>query len=237
MAKRGDLERAKNFFILDFGTRGSSNSILVEEIVEKLLGDVGMFKIGLNLLTKEGGLKAISAVKKNHGIIFYDGNFNDQSIEVIKQSVEIIVKEGVKMFTVNMSFGALDIVRQAVESKGESEVCVVIPPSGDFAIMAQHAFTLGCSAVLCSPEQLINIRLIPELSRLKKVVYGVLPAFMQGENPNVMTLKEAINFGANHIILNHDDIVVFYKAKGILREEVTLNILEEIAEVFNTGKE
>lgn len=221
-----ELERAKNYVILDFGPYVFSKIFEVEETVGRLFDFVGMFSIGLSLLTKEGGIRAISSIKKNHGKIFYNGNFNDESYEVIKQSVKSIVENGVQMFTVSPW-----ILRQALKSKGESEVCIVLPPSGDLALIAQHAFSLGCDAILCSPVQLRKIGLIPELVGLKKVVYGVRPAFIQGENPKEMTPKEAINFGADHMIFNYEDFTKSF-SEGMFPEGVAQCILEEIADVF-----
>ena len=224
-----ELERAKTFVILDFGPYVFQKIFGVEEIVGRLFDFVGMFNIGLSLLTKEGGMRAISSVKRNHGKIFYNGNFNDDSIEAIKQSVETVVAEGVQMFTVNMSSGS-PVVRQAIESKGKSEVCVV-PPfiTSDIVFKAQHALNLGCDAILCSPEQLFEIGFIPELARLKKIVYGVRPAFIQGENHTKMTPNEAIRYGASGIIFCED---IMSPPKGMLPEEVAQCILEEIADIF-----
>lgn len=227
MATREKLERAKNYVILDLGSYISSNIFLVEEMVVKLLDYVEMFKIGLNLLTIEGSPKAINAVKRNHGKIFYHGNFNDESMKVIKQSVESIVKERVTMFTVNMSSS----VKQIVESKEGSKVCIVLPPSGDFVLIAKQALALGCEAVLCSPQQLKEIGLILVLLPLKKIVYGICPAFIQGENSKEMTPKEAINFGADYMIFNYEDFTKSF-SEGMLPEEVAMHILEEIADVF-----
>ena len=83
-----------------------------EELVRRLAGEVGMFKIGKQLFT-HAGPQAVRLVQELGGEIFLDLKFHDIPNTVAKAAVEA-TRMGVKMFNVHAS-GSLEMMRTTVK--------------------------------------------------------------------------------------------------------------------------
>jgi orotidine-5'-phosphate decarboxylase len=81
-------------------------------LVERLAGEVGMFKIGKQLFT-HAGPQAVQLIKELGGEIFLDLKFHDIPNTVAKAAIEA-TRLGVKMFNVHAS-GSLEMMRTTVK--------------------------------------------------------------------------------------------------------------------------
>lgn len=83
-----------------------------EELVRRLAGEVGMFKIGKQLFT-HAGPQAVRLIQELGGEIFLDLKFHDIPNTVAKAAIEA-TRMGVKMFNVHAS-GSLEMMRTTVK--------------------------------------------------------------------------------------------------------------------------
>src|SRR3954464_13589593 len=89
-----------------------------EELVRRLAGEVGMFKIGKQLFT-HAGPQAVRLIQHLGGEIFRGLGFHDIPNTVAKAAIEA-TRLGVKMFNVHAS-GSLEILRTT--AKDVERVC------------------------------------------------------------------------------------------------------------------
>lgn len=184
-------------------------------LVRHLSPHVGMFKIGLELITAIGVERAVSIVKTYSETdigVFLDGKFCDIPNTVAAASRNVVAK-GVDVFNVHASAG-IDAIRAACENKGKAKVLAVtvltsIDDANAQAIYmrdaASAAVDLGTMAVLsgadgiiCSPKEL------PLFSDLKclKVTPGVRPDWAAAQDQKrVMTPAEAVRGGATYLVI------------------------------------
>jgi len=186
------------------------------ELVKELSPYVGYFKIGLELLIKEGAPKVVQAIKEVGGKIFYDGKFNDIPT-IVAGASKTVAKLGVDFFSVHASSGK-ESVAKAVANKGNCQVLGVtvltsISPEECLSIFgekpgpkvlqfAQMLAEVGADGIICSPEELELLGQQPELAKLLKVTPGVRPLWAaDGNQKRVMTPGEAIKAGANYLVI------------------------------------
>jgi len=183
-------------------------------LCESLAGHVGAFKVGLQLITSEGGPQVVRELSK-FGRIFYDGKFNDIPNTIMGAS-RAVAGMGVWMFNVHASSG-IEAMLAATEVKGESLVLAVTVLTSLDDEECQSIFGMGttvgnkvltfakyavfhghCDGLICSPKEL------PFLSHINvlKVVPGVRPDWAsKGDQKRVMTPYEAIKAGASHLVI------------------------------------
>lgn len=140
-----------------------------QRLVEQLAPHVGMFKVGLELLTAEGAPKVVAAIQRAGGPVFYDGKFDDIPNTTGKASKAVSSMEGVAMFNVHASSG-IESVKAAVANKGDSMVLAVTvltsigeeeceeiygyPTASIVWNFIKLAAQVGCDGVICSPKEL-----------------------------------------------------------------------------------
>lgn len=214
------------------------------DLVVRLHPYVGMFKVGLELLTAEGAPKVVKAIKEAGGEIFYDGKFDDIP-NTVGNSSKQAAKLGVKIFNLHASAG-IPAMLEAVKNKGRAKVYAVTvltsidehnsnivfgsPTKAKVLQMAREATLAGCDGIICSPQELEMLGSCPELSSLKKMTPGIRPAFSQvNDQKRVMTPAEAIKAGAHLLVIGRP----ITKPDGMTPEEAALKVLEEIAEVLD----
>ena len=185
-------------------------------LVDLLQPDVGCFKVGLELLTNEGAPRVVRAIKEAGGKIFYDGKFKDIPNTVAGAS-KAVAKLGVDMFNVHAS-GGVDMMKAAVDNKGESKVLAVTvltslteedahtiygAPSKDKVIeFARWAKIAGIDGLICSPQELQVLGYQKELEGLLRVTPGVRPEWASaGDQKRVMTPGEAVKAGADYLVI------------------------------------
>lgn len=186
------------------------------ELVEKLSLYVGLFKVGLQLLTSEGSPKVVQMIKGAGGDIFYDGKFKDIPNTVAGAS-KAAAKLGVDMFNVHAS-GGIEMMRAAVANKGESKVLAVtvltslseedahsiygVPSKVKVVDFARWAKIAGVDGIICSPQELQVLGKQKELDSFLRVTPGVRPEWAgAGDQKRVMTPGEAVMAGADYLVI------------------------------------
>lgn len=213
-------------------------------LVKRLHPYVGMFKVGLELLTAEGAPNVVRAIHKAGGKVFFDGKFDDIPNTIGKSSKQV-AKLGVKIMNLHAS-ASLPAMIEAVKNKGRSKVYVVsvltsinehdsniifgAPTKAKVLQMAREATLAGCDGLICSPQELEMLASYPEISSLKKMTPGIRPEFSQvNDQKRVMTPAEAIKAGAYYLVIGRP----ITEPEGMTSEEAALKILEEIAPVLD----
>lgn len=185
-------------------------------LVEILSPYVGMFKVGLELITAEGGPKVVEFIDSLGGKIFYDGKFDDIPNTVAGAS-KAVARMGVKMFNVHASAG-IDAMMAAVENKGRSLVLAVTvltsreendaylsfgaPTKAKVLQFARDAKLAGCDGIVCSPQELELLGKRRELKGLLKVTPGIRSVNSKPDDQNrTMTVPEAIRAGADYLVI------------------------------------
>lgn len=92
-------------------------------LVNELGPFVGGFKVGLQLLTSQGAPRVVETVKKKGAKLLFDGKFHDIP-NTVAGAAKAVAKMGVDMFTVHAS-GGVDMMREAVSNRGNSDVLAV----------------------------------------------------------------------------------------------------------------
>lgn len=236
------LERARKKVVLALDVNNLEQAV---NLIEKLSPYVGMFKVGLELLTTYGAPRVINILKLHHVKIFYDGKFDDIPA-TIAGAVKAVVAFNVSIFNIHASASMASIL-SAVENKGRSKLYAVSvltsidennsnivfggPPKAKVLQMAREVALAGCDGLICSPQELEMLRSCPELNGLKIMTPGIRPAFSQlNDQKRTMTPAEAIKAGADYLVIGRP----ITKPDSMSQQEAALKVLEEIAEVLDT---
>lgn len=196
-----------------------------DRLVIRLLGKVGGFKLGLELLTSHGHETARLALAGGFRLM-YDGKFHDIP-NTMKGAARNATLLGASTFTVHASAG-VKAMRAAVEGVDEAmkdrvgkkrptilavtvltsldnQDCInifkVLPKAGvrRFANMAVDA---GVTGLVCSPQELAVIQEDEHLRQLYLVIPGTRPSWASTDDQaRVMTPAEAIRLGANELVI------------------------------------
>lgn len=138
----------------------------------KLAGTVGLFKIGLELLTAAGPA-VVRNVREQTGVsVFFDGKFHDIP-NTVAGAVRAAVRAGAAMLNVHAA-GGVDMMRaakeaaaEAAESEGGSPPVVL----GVTVLTSIDAETLAAAGVPGSPgEQVVRLACLARLAGLDGVV-------------------------------------------------------------------
>ena len=194
------------------------NVVQALDLVQRLGDSVSFYKIGLGMLTG-GGLALANELKQEMGKrVFLDMKFFD-----IGATVEAAVR-GIAQFDLDFLtvHGDPQVVRAAGEGKKGSDLkilAVTVLTSLDRADLdanlivpgavseiaverAARALAAGADGVICSPQEAVAVRALPEAAGRLIVTPGVRPAGAAlGDQKRVMTPAEAIRAGADHIVI------------------------------------
>jgi orotidine-5'-phosphate decarboxylase len=209
------------------------------KIIDEIGANVGAFKIGLQLFTSAGASFVRETVEK--GIkVFLDVKFHDIPNTVAKASIEV-ARLGVWMFNVHAAGGA-EMMRRTVDSVGEfcekenlakpKIIAVTVLTSSDqetlretgvereinsqVVYLAQIAAKCGLDGVVASPRETPLIRLNLENPNFIVVTPGVRPSFATNDDQKrVMTPKQAIDGGANYLVVGRPIVQADNKLKAL----------------------
>jgi orotidine-5'-phosphate decarboxylase len=192
-----------------------------KNLVRTLAPHVGLFKVGLELLTAQGAPRAVKAVQSLGGEVFYDGKFNDIP-NTTAGAVRAVIAMGVYMYNVHVSAGK-KAIEAAIESKGahpsskpfllgvtvltsiDEEESVSIFGARPGAKVLQFAHMLkdvGADGIICSPQELEFLTKDRSLKEMIKVTPGVRPIWAAaGDQKRFMTPGEAIRAGADYVVI------------------------------------
>jgi orotidine-5'-phosphate decarboxylase len=195
------------------------------EIISEIGGEVGAFKIGLQLFTAVGASFVREIVERNIKL-FLDVKFHDIPNTVAKASIEV-ARLGVWMFNVH-ALGGAEMMRRTVESV--CEVCAkenlaqpkiigvtVLTSSNQETLLevgiekeiasqvvnlARLTAQCGLDGVVASPLEISAIRQSVENRDFLIVTPGIRPAFATNDDQKrVMTPKEAVRQGADFLVI------------------------------------
>jgi orotidine-5'-phosphate decarboxylase len=185
-----------------------------------------LFKVGLELFTAFGQ-EAVQAVQKEGGHVFLDLKLHDIP-NTVSRAAEEAVKLGVEMFNLHAT-GGLEMMREtadrcrklaeklgrpsptilgvtiltSLDEENLKEVGLVGPVQERVVHLAELAQKAGIDGVVASPQEIIPIRQRCG-PRFIIVTPGIRPAFVEvskDDQKRVMTAKEAINAGADYIVI------------------------------------
>ncbi len=201
------------------------------DLVRKLESHVGYFKIGLEFINSilaslvtasnlENATKELVTIRELFSLLerqmLWDGKFKDIPNTIGKCSIPIAVM-GVEMFNVHAS-GGVEMIRSAVENKGNSKVLAVTvltslseeeaylsygaPSKAKVIQFARWAKIAGVDGLICSAQELEVLGRCEEFNDLLKVTPGIRPKWAQkGDQNRVMTPAEAIEAGADYLVI------------------------------------
>lgn len=192
------------------------------ELVGQLKDHVGLFKVGLELLTNDGGPKVVKAIQKEGGKVFYDGKFKDIPNTVAGASRAVADLE-VYMFNVHAS-GGIEMMKAAVDvlekekidfggmvlavtvltflSEEDAQLIYGQPSKTKVVQFARYANIANIDGLICSPKELSVLAQYEEFKDLLKVIPGIRPKWAQkGDQKRVMTPGEAVLAGADYLVI------------------------------------
>jgi orotidine-5'-phosphate decarboxylase len=178
----------------------------------KLLGHVGVLKVGLELFVAHGRA-AVDAVRKSGLPIFLDLKLHDipQTVESAARAVTAL---GVEYVTVHASGGA-EMIRAARRALPRTKLLAVtaltsLGPDDFDAIglardavsrLAKLAIAAGADGVVCSPQEVASLRASLGPAPLL-VVPGIRPAgSAHGDQRRTGTPAEAVRAGASMLVI------------------------------------
>jgi orotidine-5'-phosphate decarboxylase len=203
-----------------------STAVAVERVTQ-LKDHVGVFKVGLELLTSEG-VGAVHTLR-NAGAdrIFYDGKLHDIP-NTVAGAMRGVVRLGAWCVTVHAT-GGKAMLQAAVKTAHEVSTQENVPRPRVFAVtvltsigaevlsqelqvgkcvtdyvahLAQIAEEAGCDGVIASPHEIETIRNAVKTPNFLIVTPGVRPAGAdKGDQARVMTPAEAIRRGADYLVI------------------------------------
>ncbi len=195
------------------------------EIVGELFGQVGAFKIGLQLFAAAGP-EFVREIVNAGNKVFLDLKFHDIPNTVAKASVEA-VRLGVWMFNVH-TFGGSEMLRQTVREV--NEVCVreginrpliigvtVLTSANNEAMqevgvtgdvesqvvkLSQLAAGCGLDGVVASPKEVIAVKKTVADPNFLAVTPGIRPSNATGDDQKrVTTFGQAVAAGADFVVI------------------------------------
>nr|ALV85546.1 orotidine 5'-phosphate decarboxylase/HUMPS family protein [uncultured bacterium pA1] len=181
-------------------------------LIDALAPHVGLFKVGLELLTAVGAPAAVAAVRERGGRVMFDGKFCDIP-NTVAGATKAAVALGADLLTVHASAGAESIraaVREAGAAKvvgvtvltsiGESECFEIFgdSPEGKVIDFAGTLAKCGAPAVVCSPREASLLRHLP----LLRITPGIRPAWAEtGDQKRVLSPGDAVRGGADMLVI------------------------------------
>ena len=203
------------------------NAYRALHLVEKLQEHVGVFKVGLELVTATG--VQIFAKLREAGArrLFFDAKLHDIP-NTVTGAMRGVVGLGAWCVTVHATGGRamLSAAVQAAQSEAEAagvprpkvlavtvltsinetmlreELCVDLPVAEYVGKLAKMAREAGCDGVIASPHEIAVVRAAVPANGFLVVTPGVRPlGAEQGDQARVMTPEQAIRLGASHLVI------------------------------------
>lgn len=185
--------------------------------VESLSGEVGLFKMGMELFPR-GGPELVRRIRGEGYGVFLDLKFHDIP-NTVAGAVRSAAEMGVRFATVHASGGRamLAAAAEAAAGTGTTLLAVTVLTSLDDADLADVGFRVGVTdavlrladlaassgigGIVCSADEVASVR-----ARLGKdailVTPGVrLPGGEAGDQKRVVTPSEAMSRGADYIVV------------------------------------
>lgn len=193
------------------------NALDALKTVEKIGAEVSFYKIGLGMLTG-GGLALADELKSAGKRVFLDMKLFDIS-NTVHAAVAGLCQYNLDFLTVH---GDPHVVQAAVSARGDSPTKILavtfltsvnrddldlgLIKAGDMTDLtverARIALEAGADGVISSPHEAAAIRALPQAKGKLIVTPGVRPVDApSGDQKRIATPKEAIDAGADHIVV------------------------------------
>ncbi len=243
--KQADI-REKLILALDVDDVASAYNI-----IEKLAPHIKFYKLGLQLITKDGP-RMVMTLRRKGLKIFYDAKFFDIPQTVYNACYEA-ARLGVNMINVHALGGKkmISYAREAIEKAAEKMqierpllLAVTILTSMDnrdlkenlkcnydikkmVLTLAKNAKDAGADGIICSPNELKILR-----KELGDDIIIVTPGIRikkvkKDDQKRVLTPKEAIRDGADYIVVG----------RPVLQAEDKLEVIENIFNEIKAGEQ
>jgi orotidine-5'-phosphate decarboxylase len=185
------------------------------DFFDRLEGRPVFYKVGLELFVSEG-VRAVEAVRSRGGKVFLDLKLHDIP-ETVGRAVSSAMALGVELLTLHTAGGLAMMKRAAQAAQGRAKLLGVtvltslaeedlhadgIAGSMREAVVrrAKQAAQAGIAGVVCSPQEVAEVRLA--CPSLLLVVPGVRPAGADvGDQKRVATPSSAIAAGADYLVV------------------------------------
>jgi len=204
-----------------------------EQVIKNLNDKVGFFKVGIDLITVVGPLELTKRMHEYNAKIFFDAKFYD-ILNKITQTPFFMPSMNADMFSIHALSG-IEAMRKANQEKGDALLLGETPlisiskkehyeqSSTILCSLTENILKAGLDGVICSCEE---FGIVSQFDLLK-IVQGTIPEWAQtNEQKRTMTPVEAIDFGADYIVIGES---VTRPPKGIGTSLDALNlIIEEI---------
>jgi len=192
-----------------------STAVEARRLVKQLIGYVGGFKVGLELITAIGAPDAIRCVQAFGESCFFDGKFCDIP-NTVGAASRAVAGQDVWAFNLHASCGK-KAVREAMDNCGRSLVLgvTVLTSLGDEcqSIFGQPAAEKvlqfagmlngeGAHGIICSAQEIKLIRDNPAFDEMILVTPGIRPIGAdQNDQARIMTPKAAIEAGGDYLVI------------------------------------
>lgn len=220
------------------------------ELLRKLRGHTGMFKVGSRLFTAAGP-EIVREIVGAGGRVFLDLKFHDIP-QTVAGACRAAVRLGVTLFNVHGAGGS-EMLRRAVAATTETaalegltrpsliavtvltsmdapalnEVGIADTPETQVTRLAQLAAACGLDGVVASPHEIVPVRRAVEQSGFLIVTPGVHPSGgAHGDQKRVQTPAAAIRAGADYLVVG----------RAILDAPDPMQAVAEIAAELKEGR-
>jgi orotidine-5'-phosphate decarboxylase len=187
--------------------------------VEKLSGHVGLFKIGLELFTREGP-RLVEEIRDRGEKIFLDLKLHDIP-NTVKGAVRSVCALGIQMLTVHASGGPKMLAAACMEAQSAGTPPLVLAVTALTSLsesdvqsigvfestekwvekLARLAFDSGIRGIVASAKELAMLR-VQFRDEMQLVIPGIRPAGAALQDQSrAVTPSEAILAGANYIVV------------------------------------
>lgn len=186
-------------------------------MVMALAGEVGMFKVGMELFPR-GGPALVRRIRDAGEEVFLDLKFHDIP-NTVAGAVRSAAELGVRFATVHASGGTEMLVRAAAAAHGTgttvlavtvltsldgsdlSEIGFSCGPKEMVMRLTDMAFRAGVGGIVCSAAEAAHVRSRMGSSAVV-VTPGVrLPGDARGDQKRVVTPSEAVRNGADYVVV------------------------------------
>jgi len=184
-----------------------------KQIIDSLDNDLCMIKVG-SVSFNAMGHEAINYVASKGFKIFLDLKLHDIP-NTVKKSIEGLISLPLSMLTIHTS-GGLEMMRAAKQALQNSDIKlfgvtaltslsdedtnIIFKRSASRQVQAMLdlAEAAGIDGVVCSP---LELELVTQRKSLESITPGIRILKSNDDQTRVMTPKEAIKKGANHIVI------------------------------------
>ena len=218
-------------------------------LVRELHGRVGVFKVGLELLTAVG--PTIFAALREAGAerFFYDGKLHDIP-NTVAGAMRGVMASGAWCVTVHAAGGGAMLRAATAAAKQserppkvlavtlltsvgadvlEGELGVNMPVGEYVAKLARLAYESGCDGVIASPHEIAIVRAAVPEPKFLIITPGVRPAgAAPGDQARAMTPGEAIRQGADYLVIGRP--ITGAESPGTAAAQIALE-MEQAAKV------